>query len=149
MYDSMDLCLGCKGCKRECPTGIDMAKMKIEFLHHYRKRHRLPLRDRLVAYLPRYAPTAARLGFILNLRDRVPGLAWLSERMLGLSAKRNLPRWRPDYFDDSRQSANAASTGYGCRNRSTAAIRCARGEPFSRSGWWTRPAPRPSACWPR
>jgi FAD/FMN-containing dehydrogenase/Fe-S oxidoreductase len=111
MYDSMDLCLGCKGCKRECPTGIDMAKMKIEFLHHYRKRHRLPLRDRLVAYLPRYAPTAARLGFILNLRDRVPGLAWLSERMLGLSAKRNLPRWRPDYFDDSRQSANAASTG--------------------------------------
>ncbi|MDH3761565.1 MAG: FAD-binding protein [Gammaproteobacteria bacterium] len=106
MYDSMDLCLGCKGCKRECPTGIDMAKMKIEFLHHYRKRHRLSLRDRLVAYLPRYAPIATRLGFILNLRDRLPGLAWLSERLFGLSARRSLPRWRTDYFDDRRQATD-------------------------------------------
>ncbi len=107
MYDTMDLCLGCKGCKRECPTGIDMAKMKIEFLHHYRKRNRLPLRDRLIAFLPRYAPIAARLGFILNLRDRIPGFAWLSEKLLGLSAQRSLPRWRPDYFDDRRQTTGA------------------------------------------
>ena len=109
MYDTMDLCVGCKGCKRECPTGIDMAKMKVEFLHHYRKHHRLPLKDRLIAYLPRYAPLAARLSFILNLRDRIPGLAWLSEKLLGLSAKRTLPQWRADYFDDKQESTTTPS----------------------------------------
>jgi FAD/FMN-containing dehydrogenase/Fe-S oxidoreductase len=106
MYDTMDLCIGCKGCKRECPTGVDMAKMKVEFLHHYRKHHRLPLKDRLIAYLPRYAPVAARLSYILNLRDAVPGLAWLSQKFLGLSAERSLPRWRADYFDDRREGAD-------------------------------------------
>jgi FAD/FMN-containing dehydrogenase/Fe-S oxidoreductase len=108
MYDTMDLCIGCKGCRRECPTGVDMAKMKVEFLYHYRKRHRLPLKDRLIAYLPRYAPVAARLSYILNLRDAVPGLAWLSEKLLGLSAQRNLPRWRSDYFVDHREVVSKA-----------------------------------------
>ncbi|HEY5291988.1 MAG TPA: FAD-linked oxidase C-terminal domain-containing protein, partial [Burkholderiales bacterium] len=98
MREAMDLCVSCKGCKRECPTGVDMAKMKIEFLHHYHKRHGLALKDRLVAYLPRYAPWAARLPWLANLRDAVPGLAALSESLLGLSAKRSLPRWRSDPF---------------------------------------------------
>jgi Fe-S oxidoreductase len=108
MYDTMDLCVGCKGCKRECPTGIDMAKMKIEFLYHYHMNHRLSLKDRLIAYLPRYAPIAARLSSILNLRDRIPGLSWLSEKLIGLSAQRSLPQWRPDYFDEKQQ--DSAST---------------------------------------
>jgi Fe-S oxidoreductase len=113
MYDSMDLCVGCKGCKRECPTGIDMAKMKVEFLHQYHRHHRRPLRDRLVAHLPRYAPLAARFGFILNLRDRIPGLPWLSEKILGLSAQRSLPRWCFDYFDDSREAATTKPASNG------------------------------------
>lgn len=75
-----------------------MAKMKVEFLYHYRKRHGLGLKDRLVSYLPRYAPWAARLSWLANLRDSVPGLARLSERTLGLSARRTLPRWRSDPF---------------------------------------------------
>jgi FAD/FMN-containing dehydrogenase/Fe-S oxidoreductase len=99
MYATMDLCVGCKGCKRECPTGVDVARMKIEFLHHYRRRHGLRMQDRLIAYLPRYAPWASRVPFLLNLRDRVPGVAWLSERLLGFSARRPLPRWRRDTFD--------------------------------------------------
>ncbi|MBV8120327.1 MAG: FAD-binding oxidoreductase, partial [Alphaproteobacteria bacterium] len=93
MRETMDLCISCKGCKRECPTGVDMARMKIEFLHHYRKRHGLTARDRLFAYLPRYAPYAARLGPLLNLRNRSPFLAKLGERLVGLSATRPLPRW--------------------------------------------------------
>jgi Fe-S oxidoreductase len=104
MYETMDLCIGCKGCKRECPTGVDMAKMKVEFLHQYRKYHRLPLKDRLIAFLPRYAPIAARFSYLLNLRDTIPGLAWLSEKLLGLSANRSLPRWRADYFADHREA---------------------------------------------
>jgi Fe-S oxidoreductase len=93
MRETMALCISCKGCKRECPTGVDMARMKIEFLHHYRKRHRLTRRDRLIAYLPRYAPYAARIAPLLNLRNRVAMLAKLGERRFGLSARRQLPRW--------------------------------------------------------
>jgi FAD/FMN-containing dehydrogenase/Fe-S oxidoreductase len=98
MRSTMDLCVGCKGCKRECPTGVDMARLKIEFLHQYHRRHGYRLRDQLVAYLPRYAPLAARLGPLLNLRNRVPVLAKLAQKWLGLSAKRSLPEWRADSF---------------------------------------------------
>ena len=94
LYETMALCVSCKGCKRECPTGVDMARMKIEFLHHYHGRHGWPLKERLVAYLPRYAPLAARAAGLLNLRNRLPPLARLAERALGLSARRSLPEWR-------------------------------------------------------
>jgi len=98
MHATMALCVGCKGCKRECPTGVDMARMKIEFMHQYRRQHAPRLRERLVAFLPRYAPWAARFPWLANLRDTVPGLAWFSERLLGLAARRPLPRWRGDRF---------------------------------------------------
>ena len=98
MFDTMSLCVSCKGCKRECPTGIDMAKMKIEFLHQYYKKNRVPLKDRLIAYLPRYAHRMSNLSFLLNLRDQIPGMKSLSELVLGFSARRNLPKWRGDQF---------------------------------------------------
>ncbi len=98
MFATMDLCVGCKGCRRECPTGVDMAKMKVEFLHHYKKRHGLTLKDRLVAFLPRYAPWAARLPWLANAREWLPGAKALGERWLGLSARRSAPRWRSDAF---------------------------------------------------
>jgi Fe-S oxidoreductase len=104
MRQTMELCVGCKGCKRECPNGVDMARMKIEFLHQYKKRHGITLRDRLVAYLPRYAPVASKLGPLLDLRNRLPPLAWLGERFAGLSARRKLPAWH-------RQPYRAAETG--------------------------------------
>ena len=98
MLETMKLCVSCKGCRRECPTGVDMAKMKIEVLAAANKRRGLSLRDRLIAYLPRYAPYAARFAPLMNVRDAIPGLASLTERLTGLSAKRRLPRWRRDVF---------------------------------------------------
>ncbi len=98
LYETMSLCVSCKGCKRECPTGVDMAKMKVEFLHHYHGRHGRSLKDRLVAFLPRYASVASRLAWILNLRDRIPFVATLTEKLLGLSAQRRLPVWRARPF---------------------------------------------------
>ena len=98
MADTMKLCVSCKACRRECPTGVDMAKMKIEVLAARAKEKRIGLREALVAFMPRYAPLASRLSWLANLRDRVPALARLSERVAGLSAKRKLPQWRRDSF---------------------------------------------------
>lgn len=98
MAEAMALCVGCKGCKRECPVGVDMAAMKIEVQYQRAKRSGISWHDRLVAYLPRYAPWARHLAPLLNLRDAVPGLARLSERLLGFTARRPLPKWRRDIF---------------------------------------------------
>jgi len=76
-----------------------MAKMKVEFLYHYNKRHGVSLKDKLIAYLPRYAPVASKLAGLMNLRDVIPGMAKLSEMTLGFSAKRTLPKWRSDAFN--------------------------------------------------
>ncbi len=105
MKATMDLCVGCKGCKRECPTGVDMARMKLEFLAQYRKRHAPSLRDRVVAHLPAYGPMASAFAPLMNLRDRVPALAALSERLAGFSARRSLPRWRRDALKDAESPA--------------------------------------------
>jgi FAD/FMN-containing dehydrogenase/Fe-S oxidoreductase len=98
MLETMQLCVSCKACRRECPTGVDMARMKIEVLAAAVARHGLSLRDRLVAYLPRYAPYAARLAPLMNARNAVPALAKLTERATGFAAERQLPRWRRDVF---------------------------------------------------
>ena len=59
MREALDLCVSCKGCKRDCPTGVDMARMKIEFRHADGRKNGWSLKDRLVAKLPDYAPPPA------------------------------------------------------------------------------------------
>jgi Fe-S oxidoreductase len=96
--EALDLCVSCKGCKRDCPTGVDMARMKIEFLHQDKTKNGWTLKDRLIARLPDYAAAASRFAGVLNLRNRSPLLARLGEKMLGFAARRSLPRWRADHF---------------------------------------------------
>ncbi|MGJ4884686.1 MULTISPECIES: FAD-binding and (Fe-S)-binding domain-containing protein [unclassified Bradyrhizobium] len=98
MMETLKLCVSCKACRRECPTGVDMAKMKIEVLAARATTHGLTLRDRLVAYLPRYADMAARIAPLVNLRNHVAPLRVLMERVAGISAKRKLPAFRTDTF---------------------------------------------------
>ena len=103
--EALALCVSCKGCKRDCPTGVDMAKMKVEFLHHYKAKHGFTLKDRLIAHLPDYAPWASRFAAGLNLRDKLPGLAALSEKWLGFSARRSLPQWQSTHFFNAPQAS--------------------------------------------
>src|SRR6476469_8189617 len=98
MMDTLKLCVSCKACRHECPTGVDMAKMKIEVLAARATSHGLTLRDRLVGYLPRYAGLASRFAPLVNLRNQSPLLRILFERFAGISARRALPAFRSDVF---------------------------------------------------
>ncbi len=98
MAETLKLCVSCKACRRECPAGVDMARMKIEVQAARAAKYGLGLADRVVGFLPRYAPVAARFPFFLNIRDKASLLARASESVLGLSAERLLPQWRRDAF---------------------------------------------------
>jgi FAD/FMN-containing dehydrogenase/Fe-S oxidoreductase len=98
MMDTLKLCVSCKACRHECPTGVDMAKMKIEVLAARATRHGVSLRDRLVGYLPHYAGLASRFAPLANWRNRSPLLRRLFEKFAGISARRALPAFRRDIF---------------------------------------------------
>jgi FAD/FMN-containing dehydrogenase/Fe-S oxidoreductase len=108
MADTLKLCVSCKACRHECPTGVDMAKMKIEVLAARAARHGLSLRDRLVGFLPHYAGLASRLAPLANWRNNSPLLRRLLEKTAGISAKRALPAWRRDAFKSDADAIGPA-----------------------------------------
>jgi FAD/FMN-containing dehydrogenase/Fe-S oxidoreductase len=113
MAETMKLCVGCKACKRECPTGVDMAKMKTEVLYQRGQKLGFGLRAQLIAEMPRYARIAVALRGLIALRNRVPFLAALGERITGLARARSLPMFRGDYFRDAEVKRARASTKAG------------------------------------
>lgn len=98
MAETLKLCVGCKACKRECPTGVDMARMKIEVAAARAKQRGLGFSEKLIAWLPAYAPILSRLPGLANLPNRLPWLARLLEPLTGLAADRKLPQWRGDRY---------------------------------------------------
>jgi hypothetical protein len=100
LAEAMALCVACKGCKRECPNGVDMAALRAETLAQRWRTQRAPVRTRFFAQLPRWLPHLRKLRPLLALRDKLPGAALAGERLLGLSARRRLPRLPAHSFLD-------------------------------------------------
>jgi FAD/FMN-containing dehydrogenase/Fe-S oxidoreductase len=94
VFDSLDLCLECKGCKSECPSGVDVAKLKYEFLNDYYKTNRRPLRDYAFANLHKLGNWARAFSPLVNAMLGSKMGSSLAERLFGFSAKRSLPHFR-------------------------------------------------------
>ena len=100
MAETMKLCVSCKACRRECPTGVDMARMKIEVQAARAAKFELSLHEKLVGFLPHYAPHASRWHRFFNLRDRSPLLRKASQTVARFASRRSLPKWREDTYRD-------------------------------------------------
>jgi Fe-S oxidoreductase len=100
LYEVMDLCLECKGCKAECPSNVDMAKMKYEFLHHYYRAHGLPLRNRLFGRIARLNALGARLPRLSNFLSGLAPTRALLQAVAGIDRRRPLPAFARQTFTD-------------------------------------------------
>jgi FAD/FMN-containing dehydrogenase/Fe-S oxidoreductase len=100
LYEVMDLCLECKGCKAECPSNVDMAKLKYEFLYHYYRANGLPLRNRLFGRIERLNRLGSRLPGLVNTLSTAPLSRWLLEKVAGIDRRRPLPALAAETFTD-------------------------------------------------
>lgn len=91
LADAMDLCVACKGCKRECENEVDMAMIKVEYLAQRYTKNKVPLRSKLLANIARQLHYLPALPSLITLRNRFPPLAKLGEILGGISATRQLP----------------------------------------------------------
>lgn len=88
----MDLCLSCKACKSECPSSVDIAKLKAEFLQHYHDSHGVPIRSWIVARFADSARLAALAPWLYNAVLQTPALRRMANRLLGFHPDRTMPR---------------------------------------------------------
>ncbi len=112
IYEVLDLCLACKACKRECPSSVDMAKLKMEFLQHYYDAHSIPLRTRAIAYIS----SINALGMIMpGFTNKIMGsdllmkpvkimLGFAEKRSLPLLSKQTLTKWNKKHKKDAKDS---------------------------------------------
>ena len=98
MHQVMDLCLECKGCKAECPSQVDMAKLKYEFLDAYHTKHGYPLRARLFANIAALSKIGAALAPLSNWGARFPLTRWALDRFLKIDRRRSLPPFARQTF---------------------------------------------------
>jgi FAD/FMN-containing dehydrogenase/Fe-S oxidoreductase len=100
LYEVMDLCLECKGCKAECPSNVDMAKLKYEFLHHYYRANGLPLRNRLFGHIARLNALGRPVAPLVNRLSALGPARWLLEKIAGIDRRRPLPRLASQTFTE-------------------------------------------------
>jgi Fe-S oxidoreductase/FAD/FMN-containing dehydrogenase len=96
----MDLCIGCKGCAKDCPSEVDMAKLKAEVTHEYHQREGASLRDKLFANIDRLAALGSAFAPVSNLATKVPGARTVMEKTVGIARERTLPTFRRETLRD-------------------------------------------------
>jgi anaerobic glycerol-3-phosphate dehydrogenase C subunit len=115
MYDVLDLCLECKGCKKECPSNVDLAKIKYEFLAHYYDQHGTPLRAKVFAGVAALNKWGSRFAPLANFTMQTSAAKWLLERFLGIDRRRQMPPFAAETFESwfRKRGKNGASNGSG------------------------------------
>jgi len=91
IYEVMDLCLSCKGCKSECPSNVDVAKLKAEFLQHYYDANGVPFRSKLIANFSTFGKLGSIMPGLYNFAVTAPGISTLIKRFSGFAVKRSMP----------------------------------------------------------
>ena len=113
LYQVMDLCLECKACKAECPSNVDMAKLKYEFLDHYYRANGFPLRNRIFGHIEALNRVGSNLAPISNWLAGSGLNRWLLELLAGVDRRRPLPQFAGETFEDWYRKR--AATGDGSR----------------------------------
>jgi Fe-S oxidoreductase len=111
LYEVMDLCLECKACKAECPSNVDMAKLKSEFLSHYHAANGLGIRDRLFGRIETLSRWGSRLAPLSNRIAESRLNRWLLERVVGIDRRRPLPMFARESFADWFLSRSQSGDG--------------------------------------
>jgi FAD/FMN-containing dehydrogenase/Fe-S oxidoreductase len=117
VYDVLDLCLMCKACKSECPSNVDMAKLKAEFLHCYYRGRPRPLGHQAMAHIYRLNQLGAPFAVLVNWLQKRPVLRWLLEKTAGIDRRRSLPdlhanhlrRWFAGHQEETRKKQQGTS----------------------------------------
>ncbi len=111
VFDVLDYCLECKSCKAECPIGVDMAKIKYEFLDQYYREHRRPLRTKMVGEIHRLSAITSPVAPIANAVNRSFPARWLLEKTVGFDRSRPAPTVVRNTFQKWFDSHQPATTG--------------------------------------
>jgi len=114
LYDVMDLCLECKACKAECPSNVDMAKLKYEFLDHYYRANGLPLRNRIFGAIESLNRLGSSLAPVSNWIANSSLNRWLMEILVGIDRRRPLPQFAGRTFESwfrKHETPNDAAKG--------------------------------------
>jgi FAD/FMN-containing dehydrogenase/Fe-S oxidoreductase len=100
IHEVLDMCIGCKGCARDCPSEVDMAKLKVEVTHEYHQRNGASLRDHLFANIEALSALGSALSPLSNWTTRIPGADWLMEKTVGIARERPLPTFHYESLTD-------------------------------------------------
>ncbi|MFB6085305.1 MAG: FAD-binding and (Fe-S)-binding domain-containing protein [Halodesulfurarchaeum sp.] len=111
LEEVLSLCVSCQGCRRDCPSGVDMAKLKAELLHEHHQREGASLRSKLFANVDRLAGIASSLSPISSLAMGLPGVGRLLEATLGIASERSLPRFQGPSLQDWFEARGGSRVG--------------------------------------